>query len=356
MWALIGLLAAAGPLLRGAVDLWAQTLLLAAVTAGTALWLSARIAGGQVPAPQWGVLAWAGALAFLGWLAAGAGPLAAYGLAEWRWRLGGLWVFVTLAAVSEDGRDRVDAAIHAAAWALVLLIFWQGFMEGRGRPSDGVLKEYVFSGAGLFFLPLAARRRDYLLLSALLAGMLWNGSGAAWLALALALLALRPRQKTSRVLSGALAAVCAAAFVVKLGDPAVQAQRPWTGWGPGAFAQLLTLLFFGGSGFFLLAGRTHRTFGAMAVFIQSLWCPTLSIPANFWLFSYCAGSSIKPVSRLIEVPPRWRLPAIILVLGSGALLSTGLWDAWQADRLRAMAAADALRRGAGFCPSLGASR
>ena len=137
MWVLIGLLVAVGPLLRGAWDLWAQTLLLAVVVAGTALWLSARIAGGQVPEPPWRVLLWAGALAFLGWLAAWAGPLAAYARPEWRWRLAGLWVFVMLAAVSEDDRDRVAAAIHAAAWALVLLIFWQGIMAGLPWPADG---------------------------------------------------------------------------------------------------------------------------------------------------------------------------------------------------------------------------
>ncbi|MFA6317138.1 MAG: O-antigen ligase family protein [Elusimicrobiota bacterium] len=379
MWVLIALLVAAGPLLRGAWDLWAQTLLLSAAAFGTALWLSARVAGGTVPALPWKVLVWTGVLALLGWAAAAFSPVAALSLPEWRWRLGGLWVFAVLAAVSEEDRESVDTAIHAAAWVLVLLAFWQRFMEGQGRPPGSLLKENVFAGSCLFFLPLAVRRRDYLLLAALLAGMLWSRSVGAWLALALALLLLRSKNGLGRAMVAVLAVICAGAVAAKFRDAAVLdrlswwsaawrmfLERPWSGWGPGAFGHLLpafsqeggirslyahqslleslaetgwlhTLLLFGGAGVLLLKGRTHRTFGAAAVFFQSLWDLTLSIPADSWLFSYCAGSSIRPVSRQVQVPLRWRLPVIILILGAGSLATGSLWNAWQADRLRAMA-------------------
>ncbi|MBI4676328.1 MAG: O-antigen ligase family protein [Elusimicrobia bacterium] len=380
MWVLIGLLVAIGPLLRGAWDLWAQTLLLIAVIAGSSLWLAAGIVSGRVPALRGRVLLWAGALAGLGAVCAAASPLAATSVPEWRWRLAGLWVFAVLPAVSEDERDRIDIAIRAAAWALVLLVFWQKFVEGQGRPPGSLLKENVFAGTCLLFLPLAWKARDYFLLAALLLAMVWSRSVGAWLALAAAGAALGARPAARR-LGLVAAAVCAAVVLAKFRDAAVLDRlrwwgaawgmfldRPWTGYGPGAFAYVLpafspgaevsslyahqsvieslaetgwlhTLLLFAGFGVFLRAGRTHRTFGAAAVLVQSMWDLTLSIPANLWLFSYYAGSSLRPASRWVAVPRDWRLPSVLLVLGLGGILSQRVWSTWQADRLRTMASA-----------------
>ncbi|MBI5625295.1 MAG: O-antigen ligase family protein [Elusimicrobia bacterium] len=380
MWVLIAILVAAGPLLRGAWDLWAQTLLLLIAAAGTSVWLCAKVASGQVPAIPRTVLLWVGGLALLGGVAVGASPVAAYAAPEWHWRLGGLWVFAVVAGVSDEDRGRVDAAAHAAAWALVLVVAWQLLAEGRARPPASLLKENIFAGACLLLLPLAVQRRDYVLTAALAAAMLWTRSVGVWLALALAGILARPRG-TSRALAIGLALVCAAAALAKFRAPAALdrfawwgaawrmfLEQPWTGWGPGAFAYLApvfskggqvftlyahqsvleslaetgfgyTVLLCGGLAWMLWAGRSWRTFGAAAVLLQSCWDLTLSIPAVYWLFCFCAGSSIRPAPRQVEVPRALRLPAIVLILGAGALLSKGLWDVWQADRLRVMARA-----------------
>lgn len=382
MWVLIGLLVAAGPLLRGAWDLWAQTLLLIGVIGGASFWLCWRVASGQVPAFSGRVLLWTAGLALLGGAAAFFGPVWAYAAPEWRWRLAGLWVFAALSVVSDADRERIDASIHAAAWVLVILVLWQGFVEGQARPPGSMPKENIFAGTCLFLLPLAAKRRDGLLLGVLLMVMLWSRSVGAWLALACAWLVIGVHRAPTRRLGLVLAVVCAAAVLGKFRDVAVLdrvrwwgaawgmfLQRPWTGYGPGAFAYVMpafsppgevsslyahqsaleslaetglfhTLLFFGGAAALLARGRTHRTFGALAVLIQSMWDVTLSIPANAWLFSYFAGSSIRPSTRLVEVPPRWRMPLVLLILGSGTVLSGRVWSGWQADRLRAMAAAE----------------
>ncbi|MBI5209517.1 MAG: O-antigen ligase family protein [Elusimicrobia bacterium] len=384
---LLCLLVAAGPLLRGSWDLWAQTLLLTVLAAGSSLWLAGRVLVGHVPLPSGRVALWACLLAALGGWSAYASPVAVYAVPEWRWRLAGLWVFVALTLVQDDDRAVIDGAIRAAAWVLLLLVLHQRLFGGEGRPPGSLLKENVFAGACLLFLPVAFQKRDYALTAGLLLAMLWTRSVGAWLALGLGLALFRPG-RAARWLGAAVAAVCLAAALFKLRDPAVMDRlrwwsaagrmfldRPWTGFGPGAFAYVAPAFSTGdgvktlyahqvvletlaecgwlyGAAWFagiaaLLRGRDRpKAFGALTVLIQSMWDITLSIPACFWMFCYFAGSAVRESGGGVNVLARHRLPAAFLALALGWGVSTTVWSVWEADRVRAMAA-EALSSGAG---------
>ena len=374
---LIGLLAAVGPLLRGAWDLWAQSALVLAVTAGFSLWLIGRLAVGYIPLPSNRTLLWVLALGCLGACSAWLSPVRAQALPAWRAEFLGLWVFLAMTAVSKDERSAIDEAIRASAWVLLLL-----------APAS-FLNANVFAGTSLMLLALAAQKRDWLLAGGLVLILFWERSVGAWLGLGGALiLSRRSAGGTAYRLGAAIGFVCLVAIYGKLESPEVLHRwqwwetacrmawtRPLLGFGPGSFAYAMTAfedpgralsslyahqhfletaaenglpyLFLWGAGLYqcLRRGGPHKRFGALAILIQSLWDYPLSIPANFWLFSYFTASSIPESSRGVNIPARLKFPAALLVLALAAGSGVKVFNCWEADRLKS-SAVEEFRRGA----------
>lgn len=378
--ALIALLAAVGPLLNGSWDLWAQSILLFVLIAGSAAWLCARTAVGYLPLPSTRTLLWAGGLAALSCLSAYASPLSAYAVPAWRALLPALWIFAAIAAVSKDERSHVDEAIRAAGWVLVLLAFYQKLHYGVDRPYASLLNQNVFAGMILMLLPLAVQKRDWVLAAGLLLCLWWSKSVGAWLGLAAALASTRKSGQGGFWGGASIGFVCLVALYGKLQSPEVldrvhwwQAalrmamDRPLLGFGPGAYAyaqaafegpgrrlgslfahhHLLetasecglpyAALWLFGVLHWIRRGGPHKRFGAVAVLVQSLWDYALSIPALLWLFSYFTASSIPESSRGVNIPMRWKLPLCVAILAAAGAGGYCVARQWQADRLRAQA-------------------
>ncbi len=374
----VGLLVATAPLLNGSWDLWAQSLLLLAVAAGSGVWLASRLAIGYVPVSSPRTLLWAAVLAALGGLSAHSSPLAAYAVPAWHVWLGCLWIFVAITDVSKDGRSAIDEALRVAGWVLVLLAFYQRFHLGLERPMASLLNQNAFAGTILMLLPLAVQKRDWVLSGCLLVCLWWAHSVGAWLGLAGALLLTRRSGAAGSWFGATVGFACLVAIYGKLQSPDVlhrvewwkaaarmAAERPWLGFGAGTFAfalpsveepgrALSTLfahshllevaaesglpyaaLWVAGIIHLLRRGGPHKRFGALAVLIHSLGDYALSIPANLWLFAYFTASSISESSRGFAVPRRWKLPACALTLAVTAAVCLSVARLWEADRLRA---------------------
>lgn len=377
---LIGLLAAAGPVLRGSWDLWAQSALFIAVSLGFGLWLAARIFIGYVPRPSSRLLIWSGALALAAGLSAALSPVPAAASAQLRALLLGLWIFPAMAALSKDDRSAVDQAVRLAAWALVLLACYQKWQDGMPRPPSALLNQNVFAGALLLLLPIAVQLGDWPLAGGLVLCLWWTGSVGAWLGLAGALVITRRRESLAWWGGAGIGFICLVALYAKLQSPEVSnrwqwwsaaagmiAQRPWTGYGPGSFGWVLPgfepsgrslstlfahqhwletgaelgLVFLGlwtaGLLSLLKRGAPHKRFGALAILIQSLWDYALAIPGVFWLFCYCAASTTPESSRGINIPSRAKALLAAAVLAASGAVAWTAWDRWQADRLKAEA-------------------
>ncbi|MDE2039049.1 MAG: hypothetical protein KGO96_00375 [Elusimicrobia bacterium] len=378
---LIGLLTSAGLLLRGGWDVWAQSFFFLAVACGTSLWLLWRVLVGYVPLPPRRLLAWAASLALLAGAASFASPVGTYAATAWRSLLLGLWIFVALAVVGKDQRLWIDRAIRAAAWVLALLAFYQHYHDGLARPSSALLNQNVFAGTILMLLALAAQQRDWLLAAALLTCLWWAHSVGAWLGLAAALVLTRRSSETvGNYVGMAVGFVCLLILYGKLQSPDVvhrwfwwkaawrmSLARPLFGFGPGSYAYVAPCYFEPGHGLsslyahehflelaaengwpyvflwaaglahFLRRGSPHKRFAALAVLVQALWDYPLSIPANFWLFCYLAGSATPETSRGVNVSYERKWPWAVAVLAVGAGLSILAGRAWRADWLKARA-------------------
>lgn len=379
---LVGLLVAVGPLLRGSWDVWAQCLLFFCVTAGFGLWLSARIAVGYVPLPAARTTAWAAGLALLAGLSALASPVPAAAVSQWRALALGLCVFPAMTTISKDERVRIDEALRACAWVLVILAFYQHYREHIARPFSALLNTNVFAGTVLMFVPLAWQKDDWFLTAGLFVCLAWSHSVGAWLGLAGALMLTRRDVGAAGYWAGVAAGfLCLVAIYAKLKSPEVfhrwewwaaaarmAARRPWFGYGPGSYAfvmpsfqsasadlsslyahqhfletaaecgWLYLLLWGGGLVHLLRRGGSYKRFAALAVLIQSLWDYPLSIPANFWLFCYFVASAAPQTARGLNVRARGKAAAILAVLAATFVACRWDWRAWDADKLRAQAA------------------
>ena len=378
---LIGLLVAAGPLLRGAWDLWAQSLLYLLVVLGLALWAMGRLFVGYFPLPSRRGLAWSAALIAAAGAAACLSPVWAYAVPAWRALALGLWIFPAVAAVSKDQRSAVDEAIRASAWVLLLLAFYQHYHFRMERPPSTFPNQNVFAGTILLLLPLAVQKRDWVLAGGLLLALGWTRSVGAWLGLAGALVASRRSAGVFAYWIGAAVGFgCLVAIYGKLQTPEVLHRwfwwaaaarmalaRPLLGFGPGSYAYVLPAYQTPGRDLsslyahqhfletaaecglpYLAAwvlglvhclrrGGAHKRFGALAILIQSLWDYSLSIPSNLWLLCYFAASSSSETSEGVNVPLRRKLPAAIAVAALALVLGRSAWRRWEADRLTAQA-------------------
>ncbi|MFI5346108.1 MAG: O-antigen ligase family protein [Elusimicrobiota bacterium] len=381
--ALVGVQLAAGLLLRGAWDLWAQSAVLLFLIAGAALWIAAGAVRGRLPLPSSAPARWAAALAVLSFASAFLGPVRAYALPAWAASAAGLWLLPAATMLSTGERLRVEQALRAAAWVLVLLAVHQRF-HGVERPPASLLNQNVFAGAILLLLPVAARRGDLLLAAGLLLCLWWSRSVGAWLGLSVALVLHRRSVGPFAYWAGAVAGFAGLiAAYAKLQSPEVlhrlawwsaawrmACDAPWRGLGPGAYAYALPayaaarpelstlfahqhfletaaergwpylLLWLGGLAVILRRADPAKRFGPVAALAHGLVDYALSVPGVFWLFCLSVAWSLPESEEAVAVPAGRKIPALAalaLVAGSAAFWVAGNWSA---DRLRSRVFAD----------------
>lgn len=384
---LVGIVVAAGLLLRGAWDLWAQALVLLGLSSAVAAWLCLRIASGWLPRPDSKLLAWAASLAVLSALSAWTSPVSVYSRPAWAAATAGLALFPMISVLDSEDRSRIERFLRAAAWVLVLLAVYQR-LQGGSRPAAAFLNQNVFAGAILLLLPLAARADDWALGGGLLLCLWWTRSVGAWLGLAVALvLHRRAVGPVAFWLGSAAGFIGLIAAYSKIQSPEtahrfawwaaawrMAASAPGLGLGPGTYAYALpsyvpvrpelsslfahqhfletaaergwpyALLWAAGLVAMLKPAPAGRRFGSVAALIHGLFDYALSVPGVFWLFCASTALATPESERAVNVPLRWRPVLCAGVLAVAAASGAALWRNWSADRLRAQAIFD-LRAG-----------
>lgn len=377
---LVGTVVASGLLLRGAWDLWAQSMVLLGLLAACAAWLCARVASGWLPRPDPRTLAWASALAALSALSAWASPVPAYSRPAWAAAAAGLALFPLISVLDAEGRERVERFLRAAGWVLVLLAFYQR-LQGDSRPAGTFLNQNAFAGAILLLLPVAARAGDWALAAGLLACLWWTKSVGAWLGLSVALILHRRAVGPVAFWLGSSAGfVGLVAAYAKIQSPEtlhrvewwkaawrMAASAPWLGLGPGSYAYALPahvparpdlstvfahqhlletaaergwpyLLLWGvGLAVLLKPAPAGRRFGPAAAMIHGLVDYALSVPGVFWLFCASTALAAPDAGRSVNVPLRWRPVLCAVILAAASVSGVLVWRGWSADRLRARA-------------------
>ncbi len=381
----IGFLSAFGPLLRGAWDLWAQTLAFGLCVILAALWLCARAANGYLPLPPRKILLWSGTLAAVSGLAALLSPVRFYSVPAWRSLALGLAVFPCLSLVPRSGRERLDQAVRACAWLAAALAFYQHYRQGQASPTGPFPNQNLMAGAVLLWLAAAWETADWLLAAALLLILFWDRSVGAWLSLAAALALGRKNIPKAVLAAGAVVAVFAlGALALKLQTPAAVHRWQWwsaavrmirdkplLGYGPGSFAYvfpayrapgdplgslyahnyfleiaagcgaLYALLWTAGILALWPRASAPKRFAIAALLIQSLWDYPLCIPGIFWLFCLFAADGVPEPSRGLNIPGRWKIPAVATILALAWGLDSRAWAAFRADQWKARAVAAA---------------
>ena len=375
---LLGTVVAAGLLLRGAWDLWAQVLVHLLLISGAAAWLCARLASGWLPRPDSKLLAWTAALAALSALSAWHSPVPAYARPAWAAAAAGLALIPFVTMLDSEGRARLSAVLRAASWVLVLLAFYQK-LHGEYRPAAAFLNQNVFAGAILLLLPFAVLAGDWALVGGFMIGLWWTSSVGAWVGLSVALILHR-----RSVGSAAFWLGCAAGFIAlvavyaKLQSPEtahrlewwraawrMSCAAPWLGLGPGSFAYALpayapgkpelstlfahqhflevaaerglpyALLWVAGLVALLKPAPGPKRFGPVAAIVHGLIDYPLSVPGVFWLFCVSTALAAPESSRSVNVPLRWRAPLCVAVLAAALAAGAAVKRGWEADRLRA---------------------
>lgn len=384
---LVGTVVASGLLLRGAWDLWAQSLVLLALLAASSAWLCVRLAAGWVPRPDPKILGWVAALAALSALSAWASPVPAYSRPAWAAATAGLALFPFISVLDSEARARLESCLRAAGWILILLAVHQRF-QGESRPASTFLNQNAFAGAILLLLPVASRAGDWALTAGLLICLWWTKSVGAWLGLSLALILHRRAVGAVAFWLGSAAGfVGLIAAYAKLQSPEtlhrvewwkaawrMSVEAPWLGLGPGAYAYALpshspgrpelsslfahqhiletaaergwpyALLWIAGLIVLLKPAPAARRFGPIAALIHGSVDYALSVPGVFWLFCASTALAAPESARSVNVPLRWRPVLCAGVLAAVAASGAYIWRGWAADRLRARALADIQER------------
>lgn len=323
---LVGIVVAAGLLLRGAEDLWAQSSLIFVLLAGGAAWACGRIAIGWLPCPRPTLLAWVAALAASSAVSAWLSPVPAYARSAWVASAAGLAIFPLVSVIDAESRMRLERFLRAAAWILVLLAFYQR-LHGETRPPASLINQNAFAGAILLLLPIAARVRDGALVASLLLCLWWTRSVGAWLGLSVVLILHR------RAVGAVLFWLGVAAGLVSLVAAAVTLQSSevlhrlecWRAAWPYVGFWLAGLVVL------LKPAPVGRRFGPIAAFICGLMDYVLSVPGVFWLFCVSVALAAPESGRArcaLNIPWRYRplLCALVLLVAAGAAGS--IWSVW----------------------------
>ncbi len=377
---LLGSLIASGLIIRGAWDLWSQSLILIVFLTAAATWLGIRIASGYLPQPNLKVLSWVAVLAGLSTLSVWASPVPAYSHPAWAAAAIGLALFPFISMLESSGRARLDLFIRAATLVLVLLAFYQRFY-GEIRPSAMFLNQNVFAGAILLLLPAAFCAGNWALTAGLLVCLWWTRSVGAWLALFIVLvLHRRAAGILTAWLSIAGGLVGLMVVYAKFHSPEAQhridwwkaawrmsVEAPWLGLGPGSYAYALpayvdqrpelsslfahqhyletaaehgwpyALLWIAGLAVLLKPAPAARRFGPIAALISGFADYALSVPGVFWLFCASTALAIPESSRSVNIPLRWRPALCASVVLITALSVISIWRGWSAECLRGKA-------------------
>jgi hypothetical protein len=380
---LVGTVVSSGLLLRGAWDLWAQSLVLLGLLAALAAWLCVRLVAGWLPRPEPKLLSWAAALAALSALSAWSSPVAVYSRPAWAAAAGGLALFPLISVLDCEGRARIDRFLRLTGWVLVMLAVYQR-LHGEPRPAATFLNQNAFAGAILLLLPVAARVEDWALAGALLLCLWWTRSVGAWLGLSVALILHRRLVGPIAFWLGSVAGfIGLVAAYAKLQSPEIlhrvewwkaawrmASEAPWLGLGPGSFAYALpshmpvkpelstlfahqhfletaaergwpyALLWIAGLATLLKPAPASRRFGPVAVLIHGLVDYALAVPGVFWLFCASTALAAPESGRSVNVPLRWRPVLCAGVIAVAGAAGACVWRGWSADRLRSQAAAD----------------
>lgn len=375
---LVGLVLAVSPLLRGSWDLWALTLIVLVVLTGSMGWLGFQIGVGNLPLPYPNrALAWILLMATFLTISTLRSPVR--GLVErewWTWGLA-LWMLLAMPLVPEERRIWVERAILGSAWVVALLAFYQRWFEGSASPEASLVNPNVFAGYIVMVLPLAAQHRQWLLATLLTSALFWTHSIGAWLGLSVILLAYSYRRGGPLfVTSLFVGTITAVSLLGKLGAASAShrlewwgaawemvRQRPFWGFGPGAFAHVfpafqaqpdsLSSLYAhqhflevaAGCGFpFLVVwslwigrrlfeSRGWPAWSLLAALLHSMVDYTLSMPSNLWLFSYLLVAGQPEREAWFAVQGRFKIPLLIALTGIGLAAAQQASAPWKAERL-----------------------
>lgn len=379
---------AAGLLLRGAWDLWAQSLVLLTGLAGGSLGVGVGVLGGRLRLPARGLSAWVLSLAVLSIVSAKLSPVPVYSLASWSAAAMGLCLIPMATLLSAEGRLRIDRFLQVVAWVLVVAAVQQRW-GGVERPPSFLLNQNAFAGAILLLLPVAARRGNWALAAGLIVCLWWSRSVGAWLGLSAALLIHRRAVGPAAFWAGAAIGVIGLiAAYAKLHSPEIlhrwqwwaaawrmAAGAPWLGLGPGSFAyalpayiidnpELRTLyahqyfletaaergwpflvVWVGGMSVLLRRARSADRFGPVAALAHGCVDYPLSVPGVFWLFCLSVALSQPESEEAVSVRGEYKLPILVLIAILAFPLAAWALDGWRADRLRASALAKSYSTG-----------
>lgn len=362
---LVGIVVAAGLLLRGACDLWVQSALVLVLLAGGAAWICGRIATGWLPRPELMLLSWVAALAASSAGSAWLSPVPAYARSAWTWSAAGLAIFPLVSVIDAESRARLERFVRVTAWILVLLAFYQR-LHGETRPPASMIDQNAFAGAILLLLPIAARARDGALAAGLLLCLWWTRSVGAWLGLSAVLILHRRAVGAAAFWLGVAAGFVSLLAALQSSEVLhrlewwraawrMAADSPWMGLGPGAYAYVLpayvlarpelsslyahqhvletaaergwpyTGFWLAGLVVLLKPAPMGRRFGPIAALIHGLMDYTLSIPGVFWLFCVSAALAAPESGSALNIPSRRRPLLCALVLAAAGAAVFSIW-------------------------------
>jgi len=386
------------PILQGIWSLRTQFLLEAAVFLTGGFWFLREIRAGRLPSfiSDRRNIPLLFALIF-SFLASRLSPVGALIAPEWWNFLTGIFILAFASSLTTEERKSADLALRLAAWFIVLLSFYQGYIlavKGAGSLTASLTNANALALFAIMILPLAVLWRDFFLLAALSVVLILTMSVAAILGLLVGACFYaadnirRGDLKKNWWVFAALGAVAAAA-VSQLELRSVSdrllwwgsalrmfSDRPLLGFGQGAFtyvypafhqpdaARLASIyahnyyleflsenglpafIFWGWAVLARLRGiKGLKKYALIAVLAHSFADFGLAVPANFFIFCYLLaepGEAPAPVSGAASLKTLAAAALAILMAAhlSGVVLRKAALDRAQESVVKACAAGD----------------